>query len=107
MLSEEKLQIINNLTTQLSREEQIWLSGYIAGKAPRATSATITDPATIQANVKLTLLYGTETGNSKQLATNFAAELKQKGVRVKLSGLDQYRITDIANKSSASRLLIP
>lgn len=103
MLSEEKLQIIHNLTTQLSREEQIWLSGYIAGKAQIATSvapATITEAIAIQANVKLTLLYGTETGNSKQLATSFASELKQKGVRVKLSGLDQYRMTDIAKEEN-------
>ncbi|MCH5689690.1 hypothetical protein LWM68_38970 [Niabella sp. W65] len=33
MLSEDKLQKIKEFTSTLSREELIWLNGYIAGQA--------------------------------------------------------------------------
>jgi sulfite reductase (NADPH) flavoprotein alpha-component len=44
---------------------------------------------------KMTIAYGTETGNSKRLAAGFAAKAKKSGLAVKLVGLDQYKLTDL------------
>jgi sulfite reductase (NADPH) flavoprotein alpha-component len=44
---------------------------------------------------KITIAYGTETGNSKRLATDFAAKAKKKGINAKLVSLDQYRLNDL------------
>lgn len=101
MLSEEKLIQLNDFTAKLSREELIWLNGYIAGIAgiPRpgvngTTNGTATAPG------KMTLVYGTETGNAKSLAIQLAGIAKKKGVIVKLTGLEQYRFTDLPREEN-------
>ena len=47
---------------------------------------------------RMTILYGTETGNAKKLGNSFAASAKKKGISVKLTGLDQYRLTDLSKE---------
>jgi sulfite reductase (NADPH) flavoprotein alpha-component len=47
---------------------------------------------------KITLLYGTETGNAKKLAIDFVAKAKKTGVQAKLANLDQYRLSDITKE---------
>ena len=47
---------------------------------------------------KITIAYGTETGNSKKLATDFAAKAKKNGINAKLVSLDQYRLNDLAKE---------
>lgn len=47
---------------------------------------------------KITLAYGTETGNSKKLATSLATIIKKKGIQVKLSDLSQYKPKDLAKE---------
>ena len=108
MLNSPKLTLVQELITGASREELIWLSGYLAGivaqrgagdpAAPATAPAPIppapADPAT-PAIGRITIAYGTETGNSKKLATDFAAKAKKKGIQAKLVGLEQYRLTDL------------
>ena len=47
---------------------------------------------------KITIAYGTETGNSKKLATDFAAKAKKHGIHAKVQSLDQYRLNDLAKE---------
>src|SRR5215510_12255655 len=47
---------------------------------------------------KITIAYGTETGNSKKLATEFAAKAKKSGINAKLVSLDQYRLNDLSKE---------
>lgn len=47
---------------------------------------------------KITLLYGTETGNSKKLAIDFVTKAKKAGVQAKLISMDQYRLNDIVRE---------
>lgn len=98
MLSEDKLQKIKEFTSTLSREELIWLNGYIAGQAGALQGAVPAGAVSAAINKKITLVYGTETGNSKKLATQLAGIAKKKGVTVKLAGLDQYRFSDLAKE---------
>jgi sulfite reductase (NADPH) flavoprotein alpha-component len=72
----------------LSRDEIIWLNGYLAGIVARETVAEApAAPATVS---KITIAYGTETGNSKKLATAFAAKAKQAKIQAKIIALEQY-----------------
>jgi sulfite reductase (NADPH) flavoprotein alpha-component len=71
-----------------------YLSGIImqgAGKQPAAA------PAKTAVN-KITIVYGTETGNSKRLATNFASKAKKNGINAKVVGMDQYRMNDLSKE---------
>lgn len=97
MLSEDKLKKIKEFASALSREELIWLNGWIAGKAGILQGSSPQAGAPLVSK-KITLVYGTETGNAKKLATQLAGIAKKKGVTVKLGGLDQYRFTDLAKE---------
>jgi sulfite reductase (NADPH) flavoprotein alpha-component len=44
---------------------------------------------------KLTIVYGTETGNSKKLASDFAIISKKLQIQTKLLSLEQYRLNDL------------
>ena len=101
MLSETKLQVLKEISSGFSRDEAIWASGYLAGLA--GTSAAVADLPPQQTTYtpavkKITLVYGTETGNSKKLATEFAGVAKKKGIQVKLGDLSQYKPKDLAKE---------
>ncbi len=85
MLAGEKLQQFKAFISNTSREEQVWMNGYLTAVITGQQAATAP-----QAAKKITIAYGTETGNSKKLATSFAARAKKEGIRTKLVGLDQY-----------------
>lgn len=95
MLSEAKLGAINSLTPTLSRDELLWASGYLAGLAQGSSGGAVAPESQPAAVKKISLVYGTETGNAKKLATQLAGIAKKKGVTVKLTGLDQYRFSDL------------
>ncbi|MBS1567582.1 MAG: sulfite reductase, partial [Bacteroidetes bacterium] len=96
MLGEPKLKTLLDLISHSTKEELIWMNGYISGLL---TQAGVTQqpaapglPAAPKPTVgKITIVYGTETGNSKKLATDFAGKAKKMGIIPKLASLDQYR----------------
>ena len=108
MLTTPKMNMMKELIAGSSREELIWLSGYLAGvvaqgpgavSAPAAVAApqsTAAEPSA--APLRITIAYGTETGNAKRLATDFAARAKKKGIQAKLVGLEQYRLGDLTKE---------
>ncbi len=94
MLAEPVLQTLKELVANASREQLIWMNGYLAGVV--GLPATATTPAAAKPAVgKITIVYGTETGNSKKLATAFATKAKQAGITAKVLGADQYRLNDL------------
>ena len=48
----------------------------------------------------MTIVYGTETGNSKRVATDLASKAKKNNLMVKLASLDQYRLTDLTKEEN-------
>ena len=93
MLAEHKLKILQDLVSNASSEELAWMNTYISSQlAPGASEQA---PAQKITSNKVTITYGTETGNSKRVATDFAARAKKIGINAKLVSLDQYRLTDL------------
>ncbi len=115
MLAEPKLHTLQNLLSTSSKEEIIWINGFLAGIMHQQTYLQTENRIEIQTQVehqtqsqintifpsaeirqkKISLVYGTETGNSKGVASNLAGILKQKGHQVKLMALNQYRLADL------------
>lgn len=101
MLVEPKLKMLLDLVNSSSKDELIWMNGYLAGllaqnqpvqqAAPGPVAAVPAKPA-VQ---KITIAYGTETGNSKKLAADFASQAKKSGINAKLVSLDQYKLNDL------------
>lgn len=101
MLSETKFNILKQISGEFSRDETIWASGYLAGlaEAPLIVKpSSQSNPEQENSPKKITLTYGTETGNSKKLATELAGIIKKKGIQVKLADLSQYKPKDLAKE---------
>jgi sulfite reductase (NADPH) flavoprotein alpha-component len=94
MLASSKMKLVDEVLSTFTREELFWLNGYIAGKFS-VTSQTETVIPVKPSVSKITITYGTETGNSKKLASEFAAKAKKSGINAKIVSLDQYRLNDL------------
>ncbi|MEO5892344.1 MAG: flavodoxin domain-containing protein [Ferruginibacter sp.] len=96
MLGESKFKIFLDLINNSAKEELIWMNGYLNGVVQaqsKQSPAAETDGEPLVN--KITIVYGTETGNSKRLATDFATKAKHKHIHAKVIGMDQYRLTDL------------
>jgi sulfite reductase (NADPH) flavoprotein alpha-component len=102
MLGEVKLKQLHELIDGYSKEELIWINGYLSGIVANGktngAAHTNGQEAKPVATKKISLAFGTETGNAKRLATQLATVAKKRGVNAKLIGLDQYRLTDLAKE---------
>lgn len=92
MLADNKWKKVQELVATATREELIWINGYLAGVIGNELPAPAIGKPAVS---KITIAYGTETGNSKRLASTFASEAKSKGITPKLVSLDQYRLNDL------------
>lgn len=99
MLADVKLKVLDELIKNSSNEELIWMNGYLNGIIKNKVTVSTTLPAATNGSAKkITIVYGTETGNSKKLATGFAAKAKQNRIAAKVIGMDQYRLTDLTKE---------
>jgi sulfite reductase (NADPH) flavoprotein alpha-component len=105
MLAEERLKQLQELINTSTKDELIWINGYLSGLVKDSNGnghavAGINGNAQVKTNAvkKITLAFGTETGNAKKLATHLAAVAKKKGVNVKLNDLSQYRVGDLTKE---------
>jgi sulfite reductase (NADPH) flavoprotein alpha-component len=97
MLSQFQMKIVQDLVASSTKDELIWLNGYLSGLlSQNGSTQTVAVPAAPAKNVgKVTIVYGTETGNSKKVATDFAMKAKKSSINAKVVSLDQYRLTDL------------
>ncbi len=96
MLAENKLKTLLELISKSTKEELIWMNGYLNGIVSQQASEVA--PVVKSGINKITIAYGTETGNSKKLATEFAAKAKKKGIHAKVQSMDQYRMNDLTKE---------
>ena len=102
MLTEQKLRSLKDIIQESSRDEIIWMSGFLAGLSDKNTiGAPPVEAQAAAATEKLVIsvLYGTETGNSKKIASKLASVLKNKQHKVTLKALDQYTVANLQKES--------
>lgn len=110
--TEEQVNLLNQLLPTLNELQKIWLIGYLSAtshlESDRAAK-TITNNAKIEKyeeknEVKeVTILYGSQTGNAKNLAENGAKTLEKEGFIVEISSMDNFKPNKLKN---IKRLLI-
>jgi sulfite reductase (NADPH) flavoprotein alpha-component len=102
MLSSFKLKIVQDLISTSTKDELIWINGYLSGllnqEALQGTTAPPAAASKTPSVNKITIVYGTETGNSKKVATDFALKAKKSSINAKVVSLDQYRLNDLAKE---------
>jgi len=94
-MNPEKKKQIRDFIDSLDRQDQIWALGFLEGILNVSGSPEQPAPKASAENKKITIAYGTESGNSKKIASLFASRAKQEGIHAKLVSLDQYRLTDL------------
>lgn len=89
-LSAEQAAQFDQLVGSLSPIQQAWISGYLAANAQSgAVAAPVAAPVAEAA--PLTILYGSQTGNAKHVASDMADAAKSRGLDVKLVSMADYK----------------
>lgn len=97
MLDKTKQESFDALVAVASYEELIWMNGFLAGTLSTRKKPSELPSGAKQA-LKITIVYGTETGNARNLAGKLGAWAKSRGLIPRVIGLDQYRLTDLAKE---------
>lgn len=103
--NEEQVKLLNELLPKLTGEQRIWLNGYLS--APLATIDAIVEeekPTVKPITKTVTVLYGSQTGNSQGLAEKYASALKDNEVDVTISSLATFKPNNL--KKVTNLLLI-
>ncbi|MDX3774773.1 assimilatory sulfite reductase (NADPH) flavoprotein subunit [Chromatiaceae bacterium AAb-1] len=96
-LSEQQIQQLQGLVSQLNPIQQAWVSGYLAASAQFAGQSAVVAQNTAPAAV-LTVLYGSQTGNARHLAEQIAAQAGGKGLHVNVTDLAEYKTSQLKNE---------
>ena len=95
MLVESRLKTLQEFISASTRDELVWVNGYLNGILSRNETTEIQSVPKNNGVNKITIAYATETGNSKRLATEFAAKAKKQGIHAKVQAFDQYKLNDL------------
>ncbi|WNR47020.1 assimilatory sulfite reductase (NADPH) flavoprotein subunit [Paenibacillus roseipurpureus] len=95
--NQEQVELLNRVLPSLTDTQRIWLSGYLtaqqgAGQAAAAPTASL--PTTVAApaiSKEVTVLFGSQTGNSAGLAKKLAKKLEEQSFIVTLSSMSDFK----------------
>ncbi|MCP3097498.1 assimilatory sulfite reductase (NADPH) flavoprotein subunit [Myxococcus sp. K15C18031901] len=104
LLGEERGAQLLKLLDGLDAASLHWVSGYSAGLAARAGTpaalqpqAPVATPSAATAS-PLTIVYGTQTGNSRLLAERLKRQVESTGLPVRLIRASEYPVKDLAKE---------
>nr|MBA3485586.1 flavodoxin domain-containing protein [Lysobacter sp.] len=101
-LSQDQLAQLSQLVAGLEGAGLWWLSGYTAGLAQAQALPTAQRPAVsapeIHTGQSLTIVYGSQTGNSRRLAEQLARQSEGAGLAVRLLRADAYPLRELKNE---------
>jgi sulfite reductase alpha subunit-like flavoprotein len=103
MLDASQKTLLNQLLSSLTRDQQIWLSGYVWGKAEGGEA--VPTLAAQQEKPAVEIFYATETGNSKALALQVMNRLKNAGYKAKNSAVNRLKLEALAQQTLAIFLI--
>jgi sulfite reductase (NADPH) flavoprotein alpha-component len=99
-LDASRQQLLDQLVAGLDAPALQWLSGYIAGVASGRAPAAAPQPR--PATPRLTVLYGSQTGNARRLAEKIGRRAVEAGVETRVLATGDYPRQELA----AERLLL-
>lgn len=104
--NQEQVDLLNRLLPTLSETQQIWLSGYLSARlsarAPLVASSNLQSSPSVTAisqpvvsTQEVTVLFGSQTGNSQRLAKVLSSKLEERGLQVTLSSMSNFKTNTI------------
>lgn len=107
-LNPDQWKLVQQLGQSLTPEQARWISGYFAGvDAGLSQIASVGEPmasfaaTSVQAGVSqrtLTILYGTETGNSTEVAQALAAAARERGLSPSIVDMADYKTRQLKDE---------
>ncbi|MDV3256966.1 MAG: assimilatory sulfite reductase (NADPH) flavoprotein subunit [Sphingomonas sp.] len=96
-LSLEQWQLIEALATSLNPSQARWISGYFAGLDAGLARGGSAEPAPAAPppGRTLTILYGTETGNARDLGRALAMSAAERGLDPQLVDMADYKVRQL------------
>lgn len=99
MLNSEQLASLKNAVGNYSPLQFAWASGYLAAKAEGSSVAFLPTVPKAETSSTLTILFGSQTGNAKDVAKSLADQAKAQGLTVDLKSMGEFKPKSIKNVS--------
>lgn len=94
-LSSGQVDKLKQLTAELSAVQLAWVSGYLAATSEQGTSAA----PQVSAEQTITILYGSQTGNGRSVATELAEKAQAQGYAVNLVSMGDYKARQLKQET--------
>lgn len=94
-----QLSRISAAVSGLSKEQLIWASGYLAGLSQMGASEASSPAGAAQTDNVVTVLFGSQTGNSKHAAMAFAENAKNNGHSANVLSMSDYKPRKIKDET--------
>lgn len=99
-LTDEQLQQLNNLLQGMEGWQVDWLSGYLSGyrAAQNKTAVAEITQSLSEQTIKLTILYGSQTGNTEAVAGQLAEKANSNGIDATVWDMAEYKPRELKNE---------
>lgn len=99
--AEDEIEILNRVVGVASPTQRAWLAGFLAGLDASVNAAM--PAAAAKAAEPLTIVYGTESGNTERLAADVAKAARKQGLKPTVIDMAELDVADLAK---AKRLVV-
>lgn len=98
-LDASQLTQLQQVTANYSSLQLAWASGYLAAKSEQGQNAQAVPSTAVAAAKTLTILYASQTGNAKGVATQLATTATDAGITVNLKNIADYKAKSLKSES--------
>ncbi|MGN5191652.1 assimilatory sulfite reductase (NADPH) flavoprotein subunit [Aeromonas veronii] len=98
-LSDEQQRQLGQVLSTLNTQQLAWVSGYLYGLSQTGQQSVAASAAVAAPSGSLTILYGSQTGNAKGVATAIKAQAEARGLPVTLASMADYKPKQLKKES--------
>ncbi|MFB2829420.1 assimilatory sulfite reductase (NADPH) flavoprotein subunit [Aeromonas jandaei] len=98
-LSDEQQRQLSQALSTLNTQQLAWVSGYLYGLSQTSHQSVAASAAVATPSGSLTILYGSQTGNAKGVASAIKAQAEARGLPVTLASMADYKPKQLKKES--------
>lgn len=98
-LSDEQQRQLGQVISTLNTQQLAWVSGYLYGLSQTGQQSVAASAAVAVPSGSLTILYGSQTGNAKGVASAIKAQAEARGLPVTLASMADYKPKQLKKES--------
>jgi sulfite reductase (NADPH) flavoprotein alpha-component len=89
--NQDQAELLNRLLPTLTEMQKVWLSGYLTALNSAEAPTTVMAMNEPVLSKEVTVLFGSQTGNSQKLAKTMTKKLQENGFQVTLSSMSDFK----------------